>query len=1042
MERAEESPSETLGFVLQFLHTQGFYHAEESLIRELENRYPEGSSAGGSPTAHQYSGEATFPQLDTAHSDPAPSHSTTNAAEAADQLLQGDSSLSSDHQAAAKTGMVRLGEAVTPGNAHRYSGSSRGEHADEGTSMHYTNPEDCGYVREPIFGQDDFVARELDLGDDGGAQKRGGPGFHRFLSSQDEGLSDQAGVHGEPGGAASEEDAASSSDGQGSSYFSGEVLARVSSSPSPDNLPQSAESGESDSAMHDSRPASSGPNSSQPSPVGGAASPLSSPTAAGTPLIFKSPSTLGMPLQPSHPAPGLLQASLQQIPPGAPQLDQNGLAGIPEGSLGPSGMPRSSQSRQDPSREQHPDTLQDFGVLRAGRLETSGPSFAAQLSSDDMRPVSAPAAPLPLIRPNGAPAEVPDPSEFGSLQAISTRVSHTGERQAHVRRKSESAARSGAAPPGAEMPDPSGSSMAEPALSEPEAPEKSEGSALRFLDPLGVFERVSDVFSRHRWPSETGTQKSKASETSGPGPSLHLIDSAPDLVISPRQTTTGPSTPTSQMDAEGAGNFSFPVTPPSEPAAPAAVFGAWPKAHRQGRHPHMGSLSSGELSEEDVAMLSRGSVTGSASGTASPTGADEAPEATGQHQGGAIASSMILSHTASAPPLLESVRTTPINVPSGHKHLSAQLLPCDSGTSLSAKGCIDLAAAPKRNTPAPDGESPSAKSSSGMLASPKFRHQPSHQPGAPRDAGMQSNPAQTRLPDAEAAAASQSHEASEGDVTPASSSRPPKATSAAEGAEGKDVEAFVYEYNQDYIDRRYEVMTLNIVHRRRRTGFEETKEFPIRTNDLIAGRYQVMDFLGSAAFSKAVQALDVKTGMLVCLKIIKNNKDYLDQSLDEIKLLKYVNENDPNDEYGILHLFDYFYYKEHLILVCELLRANLYEFQKYNRESGEAPYFTLRRVQSIARQVLQSLDFMHSLGLIHADLKPENILIKSYSRCEVKVIDLGSSCFTTDHLSSYVQSRSYRAPEVILGIPYNQKVDIWSLGCILAELLSGSVLFQ
>ena len=65
-----------------------------------------------------------------------------------------------------------------------------------------------------------------------------------------------------------------------------------------------------------------------------------------------------------------------------------------------------------------------------------------------------------------------------------------------------------------------------------------------------------------------------------------------------------------------------------------------------------------------------------------------------------------------------------------------------------------------------------------------------------------------------------------------------------------------------------------------------------------------------------------------------------------------------------------------------------------------------------------------------------------FGRCEVKVIDLGSSCFTTDHLSSYVQSRSYRAPEVILGILYSQKVDIWSLGCILAELVSGSVLFQ
>ena len=122
-------------------------------------------------------------------------------------------------------------------------------------------------------------------------------------------------------------------------------------------------------------------------------------------------------------------------------------------------------------------------------------------------------------------------------------------------------------------------------------------------------------------------------------------------------------------------------------------------------------------------------------------------------------------------------------------------------------------------------------------------------------------------------------------------------------------------------------------------------------------------------------------------------------------------------------------------------------------------------------QVLRSLAFMHSLDLIHCDLKPENILIKSYSRCpdlldgpqewscrptcrstcllsclacrcEVKVIDLGSSCFTSDHLSSYVQSRSYRAPEVILGLSYHQQVDIWSLGCILAELLSGYVLLQ
>ncbi|XP_076946682.1 uncharacterized protein LOC143618302, partial [Bidens hawaiensis] len=105
------------------------------------------------------------------------------------------------------------------------------------------------------------------------------------------------------------------------------------------------------------------------------------------------------------------------------------------------------------------------------------------------------------------------------------------------------------------------------------------------------------------------------------------------------------------------------------------------------------------------------------------------------------------------------------------------------------------------------------------------------------------------------------------------------------------------------------------------------------------------------------------------------------------------------------------------------------------------PYFTLNRIQVITRQCLEALEYLHELGIIHCDLKPENILIKSYSRCEIKVIDLGSSCFQNDNLSLYVQSRSYRAPEVIIGLPYDQKIDLWSLGCILAELYTGDVLF-
>ena len=192
----------------------------------------------------------------------------------------------------------------------------------------------------------------------------------------------------------------------------------------------------------------------------------------------------------------------------------------------------------------------------------------------------------------------------------------------------------------------------------------------------------------------------------------------------------------------------------------------------------------------------------------------------------------------------------------------------------------------------------------------------------------------------------------------------------------------------------------------------------------------------------AVLGLALRTGRQVCVKVIKNSKDFFDQSLDEVQLLQYINGKINEEEGGgahVLTMHDFFYFKEHLFLVCELLRDNLYEFSRFNRESGSEPYFTLPRLRRIARQCLDALVFVHGLDLIHCDLKPENILIKSYSRCEIKVIDFGSSCFTTDHLSSYVQSRSYRAPEVMLGtISMHSPGEIsaasrLNLGCISAE---------
>ena len=85
--------------------------------------------------------------------------------------------------------------------------------------------------------------------------------------------------------------------------------------------------------------------------------------------------------------------------------------------------------------------------------------------------------------------------------------------------------------------------------------------------------------------------------------------------------------------------------------------------------------------------------------------------------------------------------------------------------------------------------------------------------------------------------------------------------------------------------------------------------------------------------------------------------------------------------------------------------------------------------------------FLKQQQLIHCDLKPENVLLKAPQRSGIKVIDFGSSCFTDERVYTYIQSRFYRSPEVILGLPYGCEIDMWSFGCILAELCTGYPLF-
>ena len=84
---------------------------------------------------------------------------------------------------------------------------------------------------------------------------------------------------------------------------------------------------------------------------------------------------------------------------------------------------------------------------------------------------------------------------------------------------------------------------------------------------------------------------------------------------------------------------------------------------------------------------------------------------------------------------------------------------------------------------------------------------------------------------------------------------------------------------------------------------------------------------------------------------------------------------------------------------------------------------------------------MREFGIIHCDLKPENILLKEANKSGIKIIDFGSSTFIDERVYTYIQSRFYRAPEIMLGIPYTCAIDMWSFGCIMAELYIGYPIF-
>jgi serine/threonine-protein kinase PRP4 len=187
-------------------------------------------------------------------------------------------------------------------------------------------------------------------------------------------------------------------------------------------------------------------------------------------------------------------------------------------------------------------------------------------------------------------------------------------------------------------------------------------------------------------------------------------------------------------------------------------------------------------------------------------------------------------------------------------------------------------------------------------------------------------------------------------------------------------------------------------------------------------QYKIIKQLGKGVFSNVFEASSGPTK--VAIKIIRRNDLMESVALKEIKiLLKLSHPNIIKFKNNITH-------HEHICLLFELAPQSLLEYYKNNPIRKE-----------FIKEILLGVEYIHSNEITHCDLKPDNILVST--DLKIKICDFGSSCYQNEiEKTTYIVSRFYRAPEIILNLSWGQKIDIFSVGCIIYEIFTKEVLFS
>ncbi|KAK5880458.1 hypothetical protein CesoFtcFv8_023482 [Champsocephalus esox] len=208
--------------------------------------------------------------------------------------------------------------------------------------------------------------------------------------------------------------------------------------------------------------------------------------------------------------------------------------------------------------------------------------------------------------------------------------------------------------------------------------------------------------------------------------------------------------------------------------------------------------------------------------------------------------------------------------------------------------------------------------------------------------------------------------------------------------------------------------------------------------DTISENYQILKVLGAGCYGQVVECLKLDTEETVAVKVLKQ-KNSSKNNMKEVRILERLQCFDP-DKSHIVRCHECFQSFDRTFLVFEMLDMSLHD---YMNKRGRLP-LPLKGIQIMIRDLATALDTLKGIGIIHSDLKMDNVMLVNHhvKPLRVKLIDFGLAVKISEVWPRVVMQPLWnRSPEIILGLPFNEAIDIWSLGTILAEMLLGFPLF-